>query len=253
MPLITSQIPEQWDDLEALVAAILNEAGLQAQRDVSLPLPRGSVKIDVLADETQDGIVQRILCECKNWNTNVPKGIVHAFRTVVQEAGANRGYIISKIGFQAGAIEAAQSTNIELTTFADFQSLYFSKWYNKQLWDTENELGAFNTYYEPFGKPGYSRLEADAERAAYDRVWNKYLFAGMMLELYSPYNRLVKSINSDPVGYPSLPLDVSRLEEHGIETPADIGTAVAYREFFTILTRIYANWVTRTASGQPDH
>ncbi len=35
------------------------------------------------------------------------------------------------------------------------------------------------TYYEMiFGKPGYSLLESDEERAAFDAVWHKYLFAG---------------------------------------------------------------------------
>jgi hypothetical protein len=135
MPLITSQMPEQWGELEDLVTAILNEAGLQARRGVSLTLPRGSVDVDVLAEETHDGIVHRILCECKNWRTNVPREVVHAFRTVILEAGANRGYVISRVGFQSGAVEAARSTNIELVTFAEFQNIYFPKWYNKRLWD----------------------------------------------------------------------------------------------------------------------
>lgn len=117
--------------------------------------------------------------------------VVHAFRTVVLEAGANRGYIISRVGFQAGAIEAVHSTNIELVTFAEFQNIYFPKWYNKRLWGIENEIGDFNVYYEPLGKPGYSRLGSEAERATYDAVWNEYLFAGVILMRYSPYTRLI--------------------------------------------------------------
>src|ERR1017187_8562655 len=96
-------MPEQWGELEDLVTAILNEAGLQARRGVSLTRPRGSVDVDVLAEETHDGIVHRILCECKNWRTNVPRELVHAFRTVILDAGANRGYVISRVGFQSGA------------------------------------------------------------------------------------------------------------------------------------------------------
>ncbi len=34
-----------------------------------------------------------------------PREKVHAFRTVMDETGANRGYIISRVGFQIGAIE----------------------------------------------------------------------------------------------------------------------------------------------------
>src|ERR1022692_4009773 len=168
MPLITSKMPEQWGELEDLVTAILNEAGLHARRAVAITLPRGSVNADVLAEETHDGILNRILCECKNWRQNVPREVVHAFRTVVQEAGANRGYVISRVGFQRGAIEAAHSTNVELVTFAEFQNIYFPKWYNKRLWDIENEIGDFNVYYEPLGKPGYGWLSTEAELAAYD-------------------------------------------------------------------------------------
>ena len=236
MPLITSLVPEEWGELEDLVTAILNEAGLQARRDVSLPLPRGSVDVDVLAEETHDGIVHRIICECKNWRTNIPREVVHAFRTVVSEAGANRGYIISRVGFQTGAQYAAQSTNVELVTFAEFQELYFSKWYNKRLWDMENALDGFHTYYEPLGKPGYSHLKNESDRATYDAVWHKYLFAGMILISFSPYTRLVQH---DAAKIPPLPRDVKEIEEQGIEIPADIKAATGYRELFSLLT-LYA-------------
>lgn len=61
MPLIRSQMPEQWGELEDLVTAILNEAGLQTRRGVSVTLPRGSVDVDVLAEETHDGTLAQIL------------------------------------------------------------------------------------------------------------------------------------------------------------------------------------------------
>lgn len=191
MPLITQELPETWQQLEILVTAILCECGMRADRHVPLRLPRGSVVVDVLADETVDGIVHRTICECKNWCTNVSKEVVHAFRTVMQETGAHRGYIISKVGFQAGAREAAEATNIELVTFAEFQTIYFDKWINRRLKDIEDAVGDFNTYYEPLGKPGYGKLEDDKERQSYDAVWNKYLFAGVMLMPFSPYLRLL--------------------------------------------------------------
>jgi hypothetical protein len=50
MPLITSATPERWDELEDLVTAILNEAGLAASRQVKINLTRGYVDIDVYAE-----------------------------------------------------------------------------------------------------------------------------------------------------------------------------------------------------------
>ncbi len=66
---------------------------MDAKRAVNLKLPRGSVDVDVVATEVSDGISNHIICECKNWRTNIPREIVHAFRTVMAEIGANRGYI----------------------------------------------------------------------------------------------------------------------------------------------------------------
>jgi Restriction endonuclease len=230
MLLITAKLPDAWDELEDLVAAILTECGMKAQRQVSLQLPRGSVDVDVLAEESVDGITHRIICECKNWRVNIPKEVVHAFRTVMQETGANRGYIVSRVGFQSGAIEAAKATNIELATFEEFQNIYFDKWISKRIWAIEHAIENFNTYYEPLGKPGYSMLQDDDDRAAYDAVWYKYLFAGLMLMPFSPYMRLVK-----PHPFPELPFDVSGLDEVGVQVPPNIRAATAYREFFQLL------------------
>lgn len=230
MPLITAKMPDTWEDLENLVTSILSECGMSARRNVSLPLPRGTVDVDVLAEETVDGITHTTICECKNWRTNIPKEIVHAFRTVMQETGANRGYIISRVGFQTGALEAAAATNIELVTFDEFQERYFRKWIAKRIWFIENAVGSFNTYYEPLGPPGYSCLKGDDERAAYDAVWNKYLFAGLILQPFSPYLRMVGTYP-----YPPLPLDVTQIEERGVKVPAEIKSAIAYRELFELL------------------
>jgi hypothetical protein len=156
----------------------------------------------------------------------------------MEETGAHRGYIISRIGFQAGAIEAARATNIELVTFGQFQEAYFSKWISKRLWAIEDEIGNFNTYYEPLGPPGYSALKNDQERVAYDAVWDKYMFAGYILMPFSPYMRLVGDLrggsNYSP---PKLPLDVSDLEKRGIVVPKDVKEAKGYRELFETLVR----------------
>jgi hypothetical protein len=138
--LITQHAPENWEDLEEAVRTILSECGMTAARQVRLDFPRGGAVVDVLASEVNNGITSQIICECKNWNTNIPQDVVQSFRTVMQESGAHRGYIISKLGFQAGAIEAARSTNIELVTFAGFQRTYLDTWLTTQRWALEREV-----------------------------------------------------------------------------------------------------------------
>jgi hypothetical protein len=230
MPLITALAPESWEQLEELVAAILSECGMLAKRQVTLNLPRGKVDVDVFAEEQVDGIIHRTICECKFWKANVPKEVVHAFRTVMQETGANRGYIISRAGFQSGAYDAARATNIELVTFSEFQERYFDKWYRNRVWAVERSIGSFNTYYEPLGPPGWAKLESEDERKAYEAVLDKYLFAGMSLMPFSPYIGMRGTYNAPP-----MPFDFAKMEERGVTVPADVKAAVGYREFLSLL------------------
>ncbi len=231
MTLITRIMPNGWRDLENAVADILRECGMTVQQQVNVPLPRGSVDLDVLAEETTDGIRSKIVCECKNWRTNVPREKVHAFRTVMDETGANRGYIISRTGFQQGAIEAAVSTNVDLLTYEQFQERYFDKWIAKRCRAIEDAIGNFNVYYEPLGMPGYHALQNDAERAAYDEIWQRYAFAGVALMHFSPYLRMLG--NAPPL--PPLPFDMTALDERGWPVPQEVREARGYREFLALL------------------
>ncbi|OBK57043.1 hypothetical protein A5653_10840 [Mycobacterium colombiense] len=214
------------------MAAILAECGMAVQGRDPLNLPRGHVRVDVLAEDTVEGITHRIICECKNWKRNVPQEKVHAFRTVMIETGANRGYIISSRGFQAGAFEAAVATNIELVTYEQFQELYFTKWFNRRIRAVEDAIGNVNVYYEPgpWAPPGRNLLTSDAQRAEYDAVWAKHYFVGALLTPFSPYLRMMGSYPP-----PALPMDVSMIEEAGFVVPDDIKQATGYREILALL------------------
>ncbi len=231
MPLITSNAPESWEELEQTVTEILRECGMESDRNVHLKLPRGSVDIDVVAKETNDGIQSTIVCECKNWKTNIPREIVHAFRTVMQEIGANQGYIVSKEGFQLGAYEAAEATNIRLVTFQQFQELFFAKWYKKRLWSIEHKISNFNVYYEPIGRPGFNLLDNDQEREAYLSVWNEYAYAGLLMMSFSPY----MSLAGRELAPPDLPVIMAQVEEAGYLLPEAVKTATGYRELLSML------------------
>lgn len=231
MPLITAREPENWKELEETIREILEECGMDTKRGVHLDFPRGGADIDVMAVEVTDGISAITLCECKFWKNKIAQNVVHGFRTVMLEAGAHRGYIISKKGFQSGAILAAHATNIELVTYAEFQNRFFDKWIKKRRWDIENEVGDINVYYEPLGIPGINLVEDEADEARYIAVWKKYLFLGNMLIAFSPYMAQVRDI-----GVPPLPYDTSKMEGKGIFVPDDVKAAAGYRELLRLLT-----------------
>jgi hypothetical protein len=84
---------------------------------------RGTVNVDVYAEDVTQTPSAVCLCECKHWSTAVSKDVVHAFRTVVSDFGASWGFLISSGGFQSGAIEAATYSNVRLQTWEEFEAL----------------------------------------------------------------------------------------------------------------------------------
>lgn len=130
---INESPPTSWKDLQEQVARILRECGLKADVERELKTARGTVCVDVYAiDETQMP-PPVCLCECKYWSTPVTKEKVHAFRTVVADFGASWGFLISRGGFQSGAYEAAEYSNIKLLTWEEFENAWMNRWIEKYL------------------------------------------------------------------------------------------------------------------------
>lgn len=130
---IPNEAVTDWKDLQNKVAELYIEMGYIAKVQQTIELAgRGSKEIDVLVTDPTASCNRIYLVECKNWGTRVPKEVVHSFKTVMEGSGANTGFIISKIGFQAGAKQAARFTNIWLLTFEELQHLYGAEWFRKQ-------------------------------------------------------------------------------------------------------------------------
>lgn len=56
--------------------------------------------------------------------------MVQQFRTIISDAGANLGIIISQKRFQSGAHEEAKKTNVRLYFWLDFQKAFEERWTN---------------------------------------------------------------------------------------------------------------------------
>lgn len=130
MSPIESMPPEGWRDLQVRIHRILTECGMKAEIERRIELARGIVEIDVFAEDPGSTPPATYVCECKNWATAIPQGVVHGFRTVVLESGANLGMIIARTGFQSGAHAAAAYSNIRLMTWEEFQRMFCSRWFN---------------------------------------------------------------------------------------------------------------------------
>ncbi len=112
----------RWQDYEELVKDIYQALGQASGvtiecwgRSCKVEGPPGVFhQIDVLTRHS-DGLHQyRTAISCKNWNRNVGIPIVRELVSIVQDAGLNKGVIVSKMGFTAPAKTYAESKNIGL-------------------------------------------------------------------------------------------------------------------------------------------
>jgi restriction system protein len=108
----------EWSDYQEEVAEFFRSIGLQADTNVTLNGVRTTHDIDVVVRSNHVGFDLLWLVECKHWKTAVSKLHVLGLREIVSDLGADRGILMSESGFQSGAQEAAQLTNVQLTSLA---------------------------------------------------------------------------------------------------------------------------------------
>lgn len=107
-----------WKQFQEDTAAYFRSLGLDAETDVRVPGARTSHDVDVLVRSHHSGFDATWIVECKHWKTAVSKLHVLALREIVIDTGSDRGVLLAESGFQSGAIEAANLTNVRLTSLA---------------------------------------------------------------------------------------------------------------------------------------
>lgn len=226
--MITRNTPDTWQPLQTEVGRILEECGFAVEVEKKIQSARGVVALDVYAEETVRGRKYAIACECKHWKSRIPQTVVHGFRTVVQEIGANIGYIVSMEGFQSGAGAASGLTNLKLVTWQEFQEIFEESWFEgfftKQV---DGKLDGLMTYAEPFLPAWFERM-SDKDKAKYYSLKEKYDLFGIIMQSLGPYSRMFRN---EPI--PTLPLRVRLKPDPILSTiPDHILDETAYRELF---------------------
>ncbi|WP_186150201.1 restriction endonuclease [Burkholderia gladioli] len=108
-----------WMAYQQDAAELFQSLGFSVEVEKEVPGARGTHVVDVLAQTTFAGIGITWVIECKLWNTAIPKEKVLALAHVASDVGADRAFLLSESGFQAGAIRVAQKTNITLTSLQE--------------------------------------------------------------------------------------------------------------------------------------
>ncbi|AVF87542.1 restriction endonuclease [Klebsiella quasipneumoniae] len=110
---------KNWHAYQEATAKVFRDLGCNAQIDFRTKGARATHDIDVYATFFRSGILCTWVIECKLWKTRVPKEKVLILKSIIEDLGADRGIIVSEVGFQSGAYDAARWTNITLVTSLD--------------------------------------------------------------------------------------------------------------------------------------
>ncbi|WFE48875.1 restriction endonuclease [Micromonospora sp. WMMD1155] len=161
MPLIELGSPSTWKELEQLVGQILSECGFAVELQREITLVRGAATVDAYAVDRSTTPSSSVIVECKTWDVAIPQHVVHSFRTVVSDSGANRGILVSLKGFQSGAILAAEKSNISLLSWMEFQELFSERWiHNYMVPLLRREIDPLVEYTEPINSRIFRKADA---------------------------------------------------------------------------------------------
>ncbi|MDP9021853.1 MAG: restriction endonuclease [Actinomycetota bacterium] len=110
-----------WREYEERVADFFRQLGWTVEVHADVQGVRTRHEVDVWALSDRFGGFTRWVIECKHWDAKVPKEKVLTLRTIVNDLGADRGFLLNEQGFQSGAYEAAAGSNVTLTTLAELE------------------------------------------------------------------------------------------------------------------------------------
>lgn len=99
-----------------------NSLGAEAETNVTLKGVRTKHDIDIVVRTKFLGQRLTWIVEAKYWNRKVTKSHVLTLRSIADDLGVDRAFIVSKAGFQSGAIDAAENTNVRLKTMSELKS-----------------------------------------------------------------------------------------------------------------------------------
>lgn len=111
------KIDKEWFEFQEKICSYFKSMGVDARTNVTVKGIRTNHDVDILIETKFLGHEITWIVEAKHWKSKISKLHVLALRTITEDIGADKGFIISDKGFQKGAIEATKNTNIILKTF----------------------------------------------------------------------------------------------------------------------------------------
>ena len=217
-----------WNDYQEEAAALFRAMGLEADTNVTVQGVRTTHDVDVLVKSHHAGFDITWIVECKHWKSPVTKLHVLALREIVSDTGADRGILLCEAGFQSGAIEAANLTNVRVTSLEnvrstagrDISSMRLRELFDRveaartQYWDIPKrkriELGLRQDVGE-WGYSGARAMESCGELIT-KAFRGSYPFRGESLQVFVDFGKDREFVSPDDVIATVEPM-VQELEE----------------------------------------
>ncbi|MDL0130923.1 restriction endonuclease [Halobacterium salinarum] len=106
-----------WRTYQKIVAGLHADEETRVETEYEYPIPgSGTKEIDVVVWEESDYYDYTLLIECKFHDNPLSQSVVDSVNGYFQPSDADKAVIVSKSGFQSGAIERAEGTGVELLT-----------------------------------------------------------------------------------------------------------------------------------------
>lgn len=112
----------EWHQYQSQAAAIFAALGCSVSVDAKVKGARAVHRIDVLVQFARWGLPQIWVVECKHQRRRVTKSAVEALKSIMLDTGAEKGFVLSEIGFQPAAVAAASLTNVSLLSLSKLEA-----------------------------------------------------------------------------------------------------------------------------------
>ncbi len=164
-----------WSRYQEEAAEHFRRLGLAASTNVTLAGVRSTHAIDVVVRFERAGIDHLWVVECKDTARPVSKDKVLVLRAILDDVGAERGILLCENGFQSGAKEVAQRTNVVVTSLAELADASRDELFSADVAALESRLRALGNTWSSLhgpvrrhaGSTGGSRLGPKLSR----EVW----------------------------------------------------------------------------------
>lgn len=106
-----------WRTYQKIVAGLHGDEETRVETEYEYPIPgSGTKEVDVVVWDESDHYEYTVLIECKFHDNPLSQSVVDSVNGYFQRSDADKAVIVSRSGFQSGAIERAEGTGVELLT-----------------------------------------------------------------------------------------------------------------------------------------